>query len=103
MKLVIVDDDYFVTTALKTILEADPSVTVAAVGADGNEAISLYRRHLPDILLMDIQMKQTDGLSATASILKEIPDAKILLLTTFSDDDYIIKALRLGAKGYLLK
>lgn len=103
MNIVIIDDDFLVTTALKTILEASQKVNVLATGTDGNDAICLYQKHHPDILLTDIQMKKTSGLKATEEILKEYPDAKILLLTTFSDDEYIVKALKLGAKGYLLK
>lgn len=103
MDIIIVDDDFFVTTALKTILEASKKVTVLATGTDGEDAVSLYRNHHPDILLTDIQMKKKSGLEATEEILSEFPNAKILLLTTFSDDEYIVKALKLGVKGYLLK
>ncbi len=88
---------------MKTILEASKKVTVLATGTDGEDAVSLYRNHHPDILLTDIQMKKKSGLEATEEILSEFPNAKILLLTTFSDDEYIVKALKLGAKGYLLK
>lgn len=103
MKIVIVDDDIFVSGALTTILEASGKVTVAASGTDGKEAAELYKIHQPDVLLMDIRMKEKSGLDTSAEILEEFPDAKILLLTTFSDDEYIVKALKLGAKGYLLK
>ena len=103
MKIVIVDDDIFVSGGLTTILEARGKVTVAASGTDGKEAAELYKIHQPDVLLMDIRMKEKSGLDASAEILEEFPDAKILLLTTFSDDEYIVKALKLGAKGYLLK
>lgn len=103
MNLIIIDDDPFVTGALKILLEANPNITVLASGSNGKEAVSLYRRHRPDILLIDIRMEEMDGLTASEQILQEYPDAKILLLTTFSDDEYIIKALLLGAKGYLLK
>ncbi|WP_418752214.1 response regulator [Frisingicoccus sp.] len=103
MNIIIVDDDCLVSGALKTILEVNGDIQVTAVGADGREAIELYRKYRPDVLLMDIRMKEMNGLDAAGEILREFPDAKILLLTTFSDDEYIIKALRLGAKGYLLK
>lgn len=103
MNIIIVDDDFLVTTALKTILEASKQVTVLGTGTDGTDAVKLYRMYQPDILLTDIQMKTKSGLEATEEILKDFPDAKILLLTTFSDDEYIVKALKLGAKGYLLK
>ena len=103
MNIIIVDDDSLVAGALKTILEINEDVKVLATGSDGKEACELYRKYQPDILLMDIRMKNMSGLEASTIILQEFPHAKILLLTTFSDDEYIIKALRLGAKGYLLK
>ncbi|MBS3975859.1 MAG: response regulator transcription factor [Syntrophomonadaceae bacterium] len=103
MKLLIVDDDPLVCRSLKTILEADPDLRIAGIGYDGNEAIELYRLLLPDILLMDIRMPRMSGLEAAESILKAHPEAKILFLTTFSDTEYIVKTLRIGAKGYILK
>ena len=103
MNIVIIDDDKLVTSALKAILETSGKVTVPATGYDGTDAIELYEKYQPDILLTDIQMKEKSGLEATEEILKKYPDAKILLLTTFLDDEYIVTALKLGAKGYLLK
>ena len=103
MKVLIVDDDFFITTALKTILEADPEIQVCGSGKNGKEAISLYDSLHSDILLMDIRMEEMDGLAASKEILSRYPQARILLLTTFLDDEYIIQALKLGAKGYLLK
>ena len=103
MNIIIVDDDSLVAGALKTILEINEDINVAATGSDGLEACELYRKYQPDILLMDIRMKNMSGLEAATVILQEFPQANILLLTTFSDDEYIIKALRLGTKGYLLK
>ena len=103
MKIVIVDDDCLVTEALKTILQINGDVEVAATGIDGEDACRLYRQYCPDVLLMDIRMKGMNGLEASEHILQEYPEAKILLLTTFLDDEYIVKALRLGTKGYLLK
>ena len=103
MKIIIVDDDCLVAAALKTILEVNEDVQVAAIGANGKEACQLYEEYQPDVLLMDIRMKEMDGLEASQKILEKFPKANILLLTTFADDEYIVKALRLGAKGYLLK
>ena len=103
MKLLIIDDDALVCASLKTILETDPQVKVVGTGGSGREAVSLYRRLRPDVLLMDIRMDGLTGLEAGELILREAPEAKILFLTTFSDDEYIIKALKLGAKGYLIK
>ncbi|MGN0389380.1 MAG: response regulator [Wujia sp.] len=103
MRVIVVDDDMLVAISLKTILEADPEVTVVATGSNGEEAIRLYRKHKPDILLMDIQMAGMSGLETGEQILAEDKHARILYLTTFMDDEYIVKALSLGAKGYILK
>lgn len=103
MKIVIVDDDCLVTEALKTILEVNEDIQVLATGVDGRDAVRLYREYKPDVLLMDIRMQNMNGLEASTEILKIDSEANILLLTTFLDDEYIVKALRLGVKGYLLK
>lgn len=103
MRIVIVDDDKLVAISLQTILEADEEITVTGLGGCGEDAIKLYERERPDILLLDIRMNGMSGLEAAERILKTDAEAKILFLTTFSDDAYIIKALRMGAKGYLLK
>ncbi|MCL2080936.1 MAG: response regulator transcription factor [Oscillospiraceae bacterium] len=103
MKIVIVDDDRFICASLKTILQADPEIEVAAVGASGEEAVRLYESVRPDILLTDIRMDGMSGLEAGERILRTYPNARILFLTTFSDNEYIVKALRMGAKGYLIK
>ena len=103
IKVVIVDDDKFICASLKTILQADPDIEIIAVGTSGEETIGLYETLRPDVLLTDIRMGGISGLEAGEQILKKYPDAKILFLTTFSDDEYIVKALRIGAKGYLIK
>ena len=103
IRVCIVDDDPFVTTSLATILNAEPDIAVAGEGHDGSQAAALFERERPDVLLMDIQMPGTDGLAAAERILAAHPDARIVFLTTFSDDEYIVRALRLGAKGYLIK
>jgi len=103
MKVLITDDDSLVCSALKTILESYDDVEVCAVGHSGGEAYELYKTHFPDICLLDIRMAGMSGLEAAENILTENPEARILFLTTFSDDEYIIKALKIGAKGYLLK
>jgi DNA-binding NarL/FixJ family response regulator len=78
-------------------------VTVLATGSDGQDAIDLFHQHRPDIILLDIRIEKIDGLTAGKAILSEDNDAKILYLTTFVDEEYIIAALRMGAKGYLRK
>jgi DNA-binding NarL/FixJ family response regulator len=103
MKIAIVDDDVLVSASLKTIIEASDGVEVSAVANSGEDAIKLYKDHQPDILLMDIRMGNMNGLEAADEILKSFPKAKVLFLTTFADDEYIIKALKIGAKGYILK
>ena len=103
MKVLVIDDDQIVCSSLKMIINQDPSIDVIATANDGNEAIDLYFTYLPDVLLMDIRMNQMSGIDAGAHILGKEPKAKILFLTTFLDDKYIIKALNMGAKGYLVK
>ena len=103
MNIIVVDDDKLVSLSLKTILESTGKITVIAMGGSGEEAISLYRQNKPDVMLMDLRMEGMSGIDAGELILKENPDAKILYLTTFADDEYIVKALNMGAKGYILK
>ncbi|MBO6108690.1 MAG: response regulator transcription factor [Eubacterium sp.] len=103
MKIVVIDDDRLVALSLKTILENASDIEVTAMGQSGEEAISLYREHHPDVILMDIRMNGMTGLDAGVEIRREFPEAKILFLTTFLDDEYIIKALNIGARGYILK
>ena len=103
MRVVVVDDDKLVCASLKTILEVEADITVVGVGHNGKEAIELYKDFVPDILLIDIRMEIMTGLEAAEKILNYHKDAKILFLTTFSDDEYIVMALKLGAKGYIIK
>ena len=103
MDIIIIDDDKLVRMSLKTIIEASSDIKVLATGESGEEAIKLYSEHHPDILLMDIRMGGMTGIDAAKEILKASPDARILFLTTFADDEYIITALKIGAKGYILK
>jgi len=103
MRVLIVDDDPLVCQSLKTILQAADDIEVVGMGHDGHMAVELFRRLKPDVLLMDIRMDKMTGLEASEHILSQFPDARILFLTTFSDDEYVVQALRLGAKGYILK
>ena len=96
MRLIVVDDDRLVVDSLKIILGAQPQIEVVGTGANGNDAVSLYAEHAPDIALLDIQMPGRDGLERD-------PAARVVFLTTFSDDEYIVSALKLGARGYLIK
>lgn len=103
IRILLVDDDPLVVSSLKIIIEADADFSVAATGSHGLDAIRLYQELAPDIILMDIRMPVLSGLEAGEEILRRHPGARLLLLTTFADDEYIIKALRIGAKGYILK
>lgn len=103
MRVVLIDDDQLVCMSLKTILEADEMIEIAAIGNDGSQALPLYKEYTPDVLLMDIRMQGMNGTDALKGLLQEFPAAKVLFLTTFVDDEYIIKALELGAKGYIIK
>ena len=103
MNIVVIDDDRLVAMSLQTILENTGEIRVVATGHSGAEAIALYEEHRPDVILMDIRMEGMSGIDAGKQILQKYPDARILYLTTFSDDEYIINALNMGAKGYILK
>ena len=103
IRTVVVDDDPFVRMSLQTILDAQDDIEICALGGSGEEAVDLYERERPDVLLMDIQMPGMGGLDAAELILGTHDDARIVFLTTFSDDEYIVRALRIGAKGYLVK
>ena len=103
MKVVIIDDDKLVAASLKTIVESDSGIEVLATGSSGQEAIELYDEYKPDVLLTDIRMEGMSGLEAGETILEKHKDAKLLYLTTFNDDEYIVKALSIGAKGYIIK
>ena len=103
MKIIAVDDDKLVAISLKTILEATGKVEVAALGSNADDAVRLYEEHKPDVALLDIRMGEVTGIDAAKKIIGRYPDARVLFLTTFSDDEYIVESLKIGAKGYILK
>ena len=103
MRVLIVDDDAFVAQSLATILSAEADIDVVGLGGSGPEAVEQYRRLRPDVLLMDIRMPLGDGLAAAERILAQDEGARIVFLTTFSDDEYIVRALKMGSRGYLVK
>lgn len=101
--VIIVDDDPLIVQSLRTILEARGAVQVVGTSTEGSAAADLYAASRPDIALLDIRMPHTSGLEAAERILGGDPDARVVFLTTFADDDYIVRALALGARGYLIK
>ena len=92
-----------IRAGIAAILATEPGLQLVGEAANGEEALAQFRRHRPDVVLMDLRMPVMDGVDATAAIIGEIAKAKIIILTTFDDDEGIRRALDAGAKGYLLK
>lgn len=102
-RVVLVDDDPLVRAGLRMMLGGPDGVDVVAEGQDGDQVTELVGRHRPDVVLMDIRMARVDGLAATRELLASWPDTKVLVLTTFDADNYVLEALRAGARGFVLK
>lgn len=103
IRVLIVDDHTIVRQGLVAMIENEPDMTVVGQVGNGVEAIALYRQLQPDVTLMDLQMPQMSGADATLAICTEFANAHIIILTTYDGDEDIYRALRAGAKGYLLK
>jgi DNA-binding NarL/FixJ family response regulator len=99
----VADDQELVRTGIRMILESESDVVVVGEAADGDEAVALVVREQPDVLLLDVQMPGRDGLDAVVEILGSSSPTKVLMLTTFDLDEYVYRALRAGASGFLLK
>jgi two-component system NarL family response regulator len=102
MKVLLVDDNRLMLEGLQNILEAH-GIEVVGVASDGRQSIGLVRELKPDVILMDIRMPRCDGLTATRAIKAEMPDARIIILTTSTEDGDLFEAIKSGACGYLLK
>jgi DNA-binding NarL/FixJ family response regulator len=102
-RVLIADDDGLMRAGLVELLTADPDIQVVGQAATGRQAIEQARRLCPDVVLMDVRMPDLDGISATSVLVRAAPTARVLILTTFEQDDYIFGALRAGASGFLLK
>ncbi|KHK99539.1 LuxR family transcriptional regulator [Microbacterium mangrovi] len=103
IRVLIADDQAIIRDGLATILGLLPDIEVVGTAPDGREAVALAVEHRPDVVLMDLRMPVLDGVAATAQLRADVPDAAVLVLTTYSDDESIVKALRAGARGYLTK
>lgn len=103
LRVVVVDDDALVRAGLAMILGGDRSIEIVGEAADGIEAIGVIAEGRPDVVLMDIRMPRRDGLAATEIVLQQFPQTKVIVLTTFDTDESVLKALRTGAAGFLLK
>lgn len=103
IRLLLVDDQRLLRAGLRTLLELEPDFDVIGEAADGLEALTAYAGLRPDVVLMDIRMPNLDGVEATRRLLNQDDRARVIILTTFDDDEYIFEGLRAGALGYLLK
>ena len=103
VRVVLVDDDDLMRAGLRSVLSSDDTIEVVGDAGDGREAVERIRGLHPDLVLMDIRMPHVDGISATREVLSAFPDVKVVVLTTFEQDDYIFDALNAGASGFLLK
>jgi DNA-binding NarL/FixJ family response regulator len=103
VRVLIVDDDDLVRDGLSAVLSSDETIEVVDEAADGRHAIDRARFLRPDVVLMDVRMPELDGISATRELLAAAPEIKVVILTTFEEDDYIFGALKAGASGFLLK
>src|SRR5215204_3811153 len=102
-RVLIADDDDLMRAGLIELLTADPTITIIGQASTGQQAVDQARRLTPDVVLMDVRMPNLDGISATRELARATPQARVLILTTFEQDDYIFGALRAGASGFLLK
>ena len=103
IRVLLADDEAMIRAGVKAILASDEEIDVVAEAADGAEAVDAVHRHRPDVAVLDIRMPRMDGLTAGAEIRRTSPDTAVVILTTFSEDAYIAKALGDGASGFLLK
>jgi DNA-binding NarL/FixJ family response regulator len=103
IKVLLVDDQPLFREGLRTLLSVHPDFEVVGEAGNGEEAISLVRLRSPSVVLMDLQMPVLDGVAATRSLHEEQPDCRVIVLTTFDDDEMVFDGLRAGAVGYLLK
>ena len=103
IRILIVDDHFIVRIGLLTSIKMAPDLMVVAEASTGAQAIELYRRHPPDVVLMDLRLPDLSGIEATAALHKEFPDVRIIIISTFDSDEDVYRAFQAGARGYLLK
>jgi DNA-binding NarL/FixJ family response regulator len=103
IRILAVDDHVLVRQGISVLISTEPDFTLVAEASNGREAIKQFRAHRPDVTIMDLQMPEMNGLDAITAIRGEFPDAKIIVLTTYKGDVQILRALKAGARGYLLK
>jgi DNA-binding NarL/FixJ family response regulator len=103
VRLLLVDDQRLMREGLRTLLELEPGLQVAGEAGNGQQGLEAYASLLPDVVLMDVRMPVMDGVEATRRLRARWPTARVIILTTFDDDEYVFEGLRAGAAGYLLK
>ena len=103
IRILLVDDQKLIREGLRILLEMEPDLTIAGEAANGQDGLDAYEQLLPDVVLMDVRMPGLDGVEATWRLRERWPDALVIILTTFDDDEYVFEGLRAGARGYLLK
>jgi DNA-binding NarL/FixJ family response regulator len=103
IRVLLADDQVLVRAGFRLLLDTEDGFEVVGEAGDGAEAVRLAHEHHPDVVVMDIRMPGTDGLAATRQVKAELPDVKVLVLTTFNADEYVFEALKSGASGFLLK
>ncbi|MFZ2486503.1 MAG: response regulator transcription factor [Anaerolineae bacterium] len=103
IRLLLVDDQRLMRDGLRTLLDLEPDLQVAGEASNGQEALDAYAALRPDVVLMDVRMPVLDGVEATRRLRSQWPGARVIILTTFDDDEYVFEGLRAGALGYLLK
>ncbi|WP_067823742.1 response regulator [Actinomadura kijaniata] len=103
VRVLLADDEAMIRAGVRAILESDPRIEVVAEAADGHQAVESVLAHRPDVALLDIRMPRLDGLAAAAELGRVAPGTRVVMLTTFGEDEYIARALAGGASGFLLK
>jgi len=103
IRILAVDDHPLLREGIAALVNSEPDMTLIAQAANGREALEQFRKHRPDVTLMDLQMPEMNGVNAMIAIRDEFPQARIVVLTTYNGDTEVLRALRAGARGYLLK
>lgn len=103
IEVLVADDQQLIAQSLKIVLESKGNMKVMGTASNGEEVLEMLQDHRPDVILMDIRMPLMDGVECTHIVKEKYPEVKIIILTTFDDDDYVFNALKYGASGYLLK
>jgi DNA-binding NarL/FixJ family response regulator len=103
IRVLLADDEALIRAGIRLVLETADDIEIVAEAANGSEAVELVRRHQIDVALLDIRMPKLDGLAAAEQMSKLVPHTRVVMLTTFGEDEYVARALRTGAAGFLLK